>query len=611
VQSQAHCRETGTLLNPFTQPVSSSEQEFADAVRRVDILQRVIGSISSGLALEPLLANILDSAVTLIEATHGTIGLVLQRADVQVVRTVAAHNMPPEELGAEMAAGVGLAGRVLHDGRTIRLSRYGDLDIPTLPELANHSVIGVPIRWGDRMIGFFGLGNEAPNRFNERDAETLELFAQYAAIAINNANLFEVTQNALDEMRLLYETSQRIGLSADVRGVIDAYLDQVAADGEYVCNIVLYEFDALDRRTAVLVKGRWSPETGSRRLEERLPYSRDDLDPILDAGGTIAISDVRTDPRVSDILRQMQEQEGRLALAMIPLMVRGIRIGLVVLSHPGVHKCTEDQLRPYRATAAQLAIAIDHRLQQNLLNERSQQLAVLQERQRLARELHDSVTQLIFSTTLIAQSVASAWRRDPAEGQKRVDRLLELSQTSLREMRALLFELRPGEESSSKEIPATLTGAERIRHYGIVRALRLLADDFSHDGITVRVLVDEPCSNYFDSTPKGSTGDREVLDESLYRIVQEALNNASKHAHAHLVTVSLQRPQPNSLLASIVDDGTGMIDKPFKDSQSSSGLGMKTMRERAESLGGTLRVDSSAGAGTIIEVLIPLKETPV
>ena len=611
MHSQAYCRETGILLSSFTQSVSSSEQEFADAVRRADILQRVIGSISSGLALEPLLTNILDSAVTLIEATHGTIGLVLQRGEVQVVRTIAAHNMPPEELGAEMVSGVGLAGRVLRDGRTIRLNRYGDLDIPTLPELANHSVIGVPIRWGDRMIGFFGLGNEAPNRFNERDAETLEIFAQYAAIAINNANLFEASQNALTEMRLLYETSQRIGLSADVDEVIDAYLDQVAVGGEYVCNIVLYEFDALDRRTAVLVKGRWSPETGSQRLEERLPYSRDDLDPILDAGGTIAISDVRTDPRVSDVLRQMQEEAGRLALAMIPLMVRGIRIGLVVLSYPGVHTWAEDHLRPYRATAAQLAIAIDHRMQQNLLNERSQQLAVLQERQRLARELHDSVTQLIFSTTLIAQSIASAWRRDPAEGQKRVDRLLELSQTSLREMRALLFELRPGEETSTKEIPATLTGAERIRHYGIVRALRLLADDFSHDGVTVRVHVDEACVNYFDSVLAGSAGSRSVFDESLYRIVQEALNNASKHAHAHLVTVSLQHNNPDSLRTRIVDDGTGMIDKPVKDSQSSGGLGMKTMRERAASLGGTLHVDSSPGAGTTIEVLIPLKEIPL
>src|SRR5574342_510903 len=137
---------------------------------------------------------------------------------------------------------------------------------------------------------------------------------------------------------------------------------------------------------------------------------------------------------------------------MIPLMVRGQRIGLVVLGYPGVHEWNGAGLRPYQATAVQLATAIDSRLQQGLLFERGQQLAVLQERQRLARELHDSVTQLIFSTTLIAQSIAQAWRRDPSEGQHRVDRLLELSQTALQEMRTLLFELRPGVEVAGKNI---------------------------------------------------------------------------------------------------------------------------------------------------------------
>jgi GAF domain-containing protein len=176
--------------------------------------------------------------------------------------------------------------------KSIRLNRYGDLDQPTLPELANHSVIGVPIRWGDNLIGFFGLGNESPNRFNERDAETLELFAQYAAIAIHNANLYEASRHALDEMRLLYETSQRIGLSVDVDNVIDAYLDQVAAGGQYICTIVLYEINSHGQRTAVLVKGRWTPETGSQRMEERLPYARDELDPAARRGQTIAISDV-------------------------------------------------------------------------------------------------------------------------------------------------------------------------------------------------------------------------------------------------------------------------------------------------------------------------------
>jgi signal transduction histidine kinase len=584
-------------LTSAFQPSLPQEKDFTDVSRRVDILQRVMALISSGLELEPLLSKILDSAVTLIQATHGTIGLVVHRGNNSAIKTVAVYNMPEDELGAEMTPGVGLAGRVLRDGRAIRLDRYGDLEQPTLPELAEHSVIGVPIRWREEMIGFFGIGAEFPHRFNQQDVETLELFAQYAAVAIHNAHLFEASRDALDEMRLLYETSQRIGLGTDVDEVITAYLEQVARRTHYVCNVCLYEFDAEGRRTAVMVRGRWNPETGFQNLEERVPYSRDDLDPLLDAGQTVTIVDVRTDPRVSPELRQMQEESGRLALTMIPLMVRGLRIGLVVLSYPGVHEWSEAGLRPYHATAAQLAIAIDSRLQQGLLYERGRQLAVLQERERLARELHDSVTQLIFSTTLIAQSIAPAWKRDPNEGQKRVDRLLELSQTALREMRSLLFQLRPVEDVD----PPTLTGPERVHRYGLLEALRLLATDFTQDGVQVAVRT------YAYSPTRFSPGNEMTMEQDVYRIVQEALNNAIKHAHAREILVMLDGSESKQLCLSISDDGVGFVPGPGEETQT-GGFGMKTMRERAATLGGSLKVISAPGKGTTIEVMIPNSE---
>lgn len=594
-------------------PLENSEQNVSDAIRRADILQRVMATISSGLELDPLLSNILESAVKLIEATHGTIGLVVDRNGKLVIRTVAVHNMPDEELGAEMSLGMGLAGKVLLTKQTVRLDRYGDLERPTLQDLSEHSVIGVPILWGENMIGFFGIGIEAPRRFTDHDVETLEFFAQYAAVAIHNANLFRASRHALDEMHLLYKTSQRIGLSDDVDGVIDAYLDQVAADGEYICNICLYEFDEFQQRTAVLIKGRWTPDDGSSRMEERVPYVQDNLDPILDSGETIVISDVRNDPRSPESLRTLQEDSGRWALVMIPLMVRSQRIGLVILSHEGVHEWAEDTLSPYRAVAAQLAIAIDHRMQQNLLQQRGQQLAVLEERQRLARELHDSVTQLIFSTTLIAQSITPAWRRDPQEGEKRVERLLELSQTALREMRSLLFELRSSEELQDKELPATLTGLERIRHYGVLGAIRLLAEDAAENGIQVNVEADEAGAIYLGPKTDLRSGKEPVVEEGVYRIIQEALNNIIKHSQARHISIKLQGNQPGMLRFSIADDGVGFSYLPLKmeDSPQGSGLGMKTMRERAEAMGGILRISSVPGTGTTIEVTVPLKENRV
>jgi signal transduction histidine kinase len=119
-----------------------------------------------------------------------------------------------------------------------------------------------------------------------------------------------------------------------------------------------------------------------------------------------------------------------------------------------------------------LAAAIDSRQQHLLLIERGQRLAVLEERQRLARELHDSVTQLVFSMTLIAQSIAPAWRRDSAEGEWRVTRLLELGQSTLTEMRALLAELRPAEDTAvASAAEGAMPEISRVRRDGLEAAL--------------------------------------------------------------------------------------------------------------------------------------------
>jgi signal transduction histidine kinase len=208
---------------------------------------------------------------------------------------------------------------------------------------------------------------------------------------------------------------------------------------------LLYEGDGTGARAYAVLRGRWTPQEGLTHPNERLPYTCDAFDTLLDAGQTVTIADFRVDPRVSSELRRLQSRNQRPAWALIPLMVRGHRIGLVILSSPAVHQWCEADLQPYQATAALLAAALESRRQYLLLIEGGQRLAVLEERQRLARDLHDSVTQLIASMALVAQSIAPSWQRDPAEGERCVQRLLELSQSTVSAMRALLAGLRPDE----------------------------------------------------------------------------------------------------------------------------------------------------------------------
>lgn len=744
--------------------MSTPETGNLEAIlRQQESLRAIIESISGELELRPLLTSIVRHACDLLNADRGAIGLVDE--DRELVRTEAVHRMPPSELGAEMPPGVGLAGRVLESQAPLILNQYQDLESITQPDLAQDAVIGVPIFWRGRMIGFFGIGAAPPRVFDEQDAELLTLLARHAAIAIENARLFaaekrrarrqetltrigkliagsldldellqtavsalddylsysntavflvaendprsliltarsgiyadkiegeyhqpvdqgivgaaarsrrpvfvpdvrrdpryvpipnaeeiqaelalpliggnrllgvlnvettepldadevtdleivadqlgvaianarlfDQTQHNLAETQLLYETSRRIAAAFDVDEVIEAYLQHVAVRSRYVCSIALYEFDETGRRTAVIVRGRWTPEDRLLLLQKRVPYTRDALDPPLDAGKTVTISDVYSDPRATEALRQIQKESGRPALAMIPLIVRRRRIGLVILSYPTVYEWSENDLWPYQVTAAQLATAINTRRQQLLLVQSSREVAVLRERQHLARELHDSVTQLIFSMTLIAQSIAPAWARDPVEGKKRVDRLLELSQNALAEMRALLFELRSGDApAKAEEKERSSSGILQLQQDGLVGALENYLSTIITDDLTVQL----DAAAYRPQALEGEI--------TLFRIAQEALNNVVKHAQANRVTIRLTTDAEHVRLQ-VSDDGEGFEVRENGRSGNSprqSGLGLHTMRERAENQGGRLDIQSNPGRGTTIDVRLPRSE---
>ena len=570
-------------------------------LRQQEALRQVIESISGELEPHILLPHIIRAACELLGAARGTIGL--WDEEHHVIRNEAVFQMPPDELGAEMPPGVGLAGQVYRAQAPIVLNCYAELEHPIRLDMLEDAVIGLPIFGHGQFIGFLGVGAAPPRRFDERDVETLTLFARHAAIALENARSFAQTQSALREMELLYQTSRRISTAMNVDQVIEAYLDQVATRGNYTCNIVLYEFDAGGERSAVIVRGRWSPREGPALVQERYPYTRDALDPLLDAGQTVAIADVYTDARVSSELRAIQSQDGRPALAMIPLIARGERIGLVVLSDVVAHEWSRGELQLYQATAAQLATAMDSRRQQRLVYERGQQLAILEERQRLARELHDSVTQMIFSITLIAQSLAPAWRRNPAEGEQRVARLLELSQTALAEMRALLAELRPAADGRAARSTAETTlvpGVVRVRREGLAAALQQHAAALAQDGLQIE--IETRGYPVADSNNQAAR----PYEEALFRIAQEALNNVVKHAHAKHVFVNLGGDR-EALRMTIHDDGIGFVPEfAAQLSNGLSGLGLRTMPERAQALNGTVQITSTPGSGTTVEVVIPI-----
>jgi signal transduction histidine kinase len=208
------------------------------------------------------------------------------------------------------------------------------------------------------------------------------------------------------------------------------------------------------------------------------------------------------------------------------------------------------------------------------LYEQVKELAVVQERNRLARDLHDAVTQTLFSASLIAQALPATWERDQAEGDKLLEDLRQLNRGALAEMRTLLLELRPAAliETSMADLVRQL--AEAI---------------VGREGIPVDLSIEGSCILPPDT------------HVAFYRIAQEALNNVVKHARANRVTISLHC-NAERISLEIADNGKGFDPAA---AQESGGFGLPGMAERAEQFGGTLTIHSEPGQGTTVTICLP------
>ncbi|MCA9926844.1 MAG: PAS domain-containing protein [Anaerolineales bacterium] len=256
--------------------------------------------------------------------------------------------------------------------------------------------------------------------------------------------------------------------------------------------------------------------------------------------------------------------------ALLPLQIRNRKLGLLAIIGPQESIFTQDQLDLFKSIAAQLSISIEHAY----LIEEAEDVAIATERNRLARELHDAVTQTLFSAGLIADVLPRIWERDIEQGRARLEELRELTRGALAEMRTLLLELRP----------ATLTESS------LADLLRQLAQAF---GGRSRLLIELVVEGERPLPPE--------IQVAFYRIAQEALNNIVKHAGAGRVTLNLTFTALTVHL-SIHDNGRGfdVADTPVHS------LGLGIMRERAQKIGANLAIESRIGEGTTIIVHCPI-----
>jgi signal transduction histidine kinase len=304
-----------------------------------------------------------------------------------------------------------------------------------------------------------------------------------------------------------------------------------------------------------------------------LPRTHGLLGAMLDTDRPYRTEDIKQDPRFRGWWPSAHPQMA--SFLGVPIRSRDGVLGALYLTDkedaPGF---TERDERLIQMLAAHAAIAIENAR----LYERGRELSFVEERNRLARDLHDSVVQKLFGIVLASQSAATLFDRDQDSARAQVEKLQELTQDAIQELRALIFQLRPAAVESDG------LAAALEKHVQVLR--RVHRQDIAFE------VTGEPRL-------------RPGIDDEVFRIAQEALHNGVKHAAADHLELLLEEGE-RRLVLTVHDDGVGF--DPGATEHRSRRLGLTSMDERANVLGGSLGIESAPGQGTTITLEVPLDQ---
>jgi signal transduction histidine kinase len=527
-------------------------------------------AVTSELSLDRVLQRIAEAAAELTGARYGAMGVIdpagtgLERFLVTGLdeEAKAAIGDPPH--------GRGILGVLIRDARPLKLRDLGE-DPRSVGFPPNHppmkSFLGVPILLRGIAYGNLYLTEkEGGGEFTRDDEELVTLLAGQAAVAIENARLYESATRWSRQLQSLNEIASALASEIELprvlglicrrlRELVDARLVTIALptpDGPRI--------EAADGDGAEEVVGLKSDPQHSKvlRVFERRRSER--VDSVLD------------DPEMD---QSAARRLGMRTALYVPLVARDRAIGVIMaIDKRGPDlRFTEDDLRLAESFGSRASVAID--LSERVASDALRRVVETQEleRRRLARELHDETGQALTSILLGLKALEEA---QADELQQEVTRLRELVLTTLQDVRRLAVELRP----------------KALDDFGLVPALERLAEMFGEQtGIDVQLNTQlQP-----DRLPS-------EVETAFYRIIQEALTNVVKHAQAEQVSILLTTK--NGAVAAVIEDNGRGFDPRVADG---GGLGLLGMQERLALLGGRLTIESAEGAGTTVRVEVPVR----
>ena len=545
----------------------------ARLLAKEQLLAELGRDVSNTLDLDIILARTVERLGAAFHA--GSVTLLNEHHELEIVASIGQIDDAARQV--RLKVGEGICGWVAQHGLPFLSNDTGSEQrvAPAAREIGTNrfirSYIAVPLRSGGRGIGTLNVESDQPNAFTYEDVDLLEAVAAQIGGPIASARLYQEAQRLADEvarrneqLTVLNALARTAVSTLNMERMLTAVTSQIQLGFGY-WHVEMYLIDEERHELALAAQaGKINHPSGYRQpLDEGL------LGRATASGKTARVDDVTTNPGF--VRYAMQETHSELC---VPIVLSGRVLALLNLESRRIGAFTDEDVAVLETAADVLASPIENAR----LYQRAQEAAVLEERSRIARDLHDSISQQLFSMTLTAQAARAQMEKNPARAAAQLERLQETANAALKEMRTLIFQLRP---------PA-------LNEQGLIAALQQHVNGLSHrEGLTIDLSI------------RGEERNARGVEQAIYRIAQEALNNIVRHAGACQVVIELDA-QPCEVRLRIADDGRG-----FDLTQPISGrhLGLTSMRERATELRGSLDIHSAPGQGTEIVVIVPGRES--
>ena len=524
-------------------------------------------TLASELSLPIVLQRIVDLAAQVTDARYGALGVIGESGDLVEFITTGISARQRRAIGA-LPRGRGILGLLIQEPKPIRITNIAD-NPKSVGFPAHHppmkSFLGAPVQAMGKVFGNIYLAEKrGDTRFSREDEESVVILATQAGAAIANATLYAETRQRERRLAALRDITSAIlsGSDADelLAGIAEHARDLAGADSATILTVT--------STTGQLVVAAAVGAQAAQVRGQSVPASGSISGTVMESGRPLVTVDASADKGAYQPIIRL----GRVGPAIfVPLRTRGRATGtLMVANLKGGRRFDPETVRLVETFADQASVAMEYvRAQDDV-----RRVGLMEERERIAKELHDGIIQSLFAVGMNLQS--TALMSGSPETAARVEGAVGELDNVIRDLRNYIFGLRPGILADRQ----------------LDQALRALGEEVqANSGSTVVVEVDT------DLAARLSGRSHEIV-----QLTREALSNVARHAGAKQSAVRLVEAGGSAVLT-IEDDGSG-----FDTRRQSSGSGLRNMRQRASALGGNLRITSKDAVGTILRITFPVSE---